>query len=245
VHLERAIPHIFAENSAPLKTLATAPARLTINRPPPKEKRSMAFESLRSFCSQLLAVILAGLMTIPAYGSALDSEQQTRLKAIQNKLSNGTATTDDMYEAGVHSRVATARLRDSGEESKVDSFIRNTANTNWLMNKCLQTKGATSTGCKTAISILRSNGVHTTILASAGVAFNADKWAHGLLITKNGMGRLLPVLLPAPSCAGAREAVDVTMIAGSVMVLFPAAQGAGAITLLFGGILLFAVDAWC
>ena len=74
------------------------------------------------------------------------------------------------------------------------------------------------------------------------------EWDRGRVMSQYkyyGGGHLLQVNLPAPGCAGAREAIDVTVVIGSVMLLIPAAQGAGGITLLFAGILGLAYDAWC
>jgi len=154
-------------------------------------------------------------------------------------------TIGDMHESGAHLRIVAARLRDSGSERNVDGYIKNTANTNTLLNKCLNSgrKGVTKADCQTALTMVRSSGTHTMLQAAASVAYNGDQWGNFIPTTYHGGAHLLPVVLP--NCQGAREAVDIVMIVAAAEAFFPSAQPAAGITALFGAILMLALDKYC
>src|SRR5262249_34018140 len=111
--------------------------------------------------------------------------------------------------------------------------IKNTANTNTLLNKCLNSgrKGVTKADCQTALTMVRSNGTHTMLQAAASVAYNGDQWGNFIPTRYVGGARLLPIVLP--NCQGAREAVDIVMIVAAAEAFFPSAQPAAGITALF------------
>lgn len=191
-----------------------------------------------------LVMVILVVANLAFASTALDSEQTARMRGLAIKAQNNTLAVGDMHEAAEHQRIAAARLRDGGNEGNVDAYLRSTANTTKLINRCLQSNNATITSCQKALGYLRTYGSHDTLLAAAFVAHEAYKWGSFTPTGYYGGAHLLPVGFLA-NCGGVREAIDVSIIAGSAMLLFPAAQGAGGVTLLFGAVLTFAADYYC
>lgn len=178
---------------------------------------------------KMIAVALLFLLIGTSLASNLDTEQLTRLNAIKSRAAQGKVTIGDLHEAGAHYRILAARLRDSGVETKLDAYLRNSANNDTLLNNCVAhaPKTMTRADCQTVLTMLRNNGAHVMMQAVASVAYNASLWGSFIPTQYRDGAHYVPVLLP--DCRGVNQAVLASALISATLLAIPGAEPAGTI----------------
>lgn len=194
---------------------------------------------------KIAAVAVVFLLVGVSLGSDLDNEQMTRLNAIKARAAAGKATIGDMHEAGAHYRILAARLRDSGLETKLDAYMRDSNNTNSLIANCAAhlPKGMTKADCQTVLTMLRTNGSHTMMQAIASVAYNASLWGSFIPTGYQGGAHYVPVLLP--NCRGVGQAIAAASFISAALWIIPGGEPAAGIGTAFSLLLALIAAGVC